>query len=133
MLVVNANISEEKKESIKKLLKYMIGEEMQRSISYRNLSVIENLVYDNLQYDPDREEYTFAFGNSQFRSISNNQMAFAEEYNELIKEAKPLYQESVILSIINEEIGAFAAGDSTALEVTRKIDNRVQLYLDENS
>ncbi|MBE5874507.1 MAG: hypothetical protein E7287_08890 [Lachnospiraceae bacterium] len=132
MLVVNANISEEKKESIKKLLKYMIGEEMQRSISYRNLSVIENLVYDNLQYDPDREEYTFAFGNSQFRSISNDQMAFAEEYNELIKEAKPLYQESVILSIINEEIGAFAAGDSTALEVTRKIDNRVQLYLDEN-
>lgn len=133
MLVVNANISEEKKESIKKLLKYMIGEEMQRSISYRNLSVIENLVYDNLQYDPDREEYTLAFGNSQFRSISNDQMAFAEEYNELIKEAKPLYQESVILSIINEEIGAFAAGDSTALEVTRKIDNRVQLYLDENT
>ena len=132
MLVVNANVGEEKKEIIKKLLQYMVGEEMQRSISYRNLSVIENLVYDNLQYNPDREEYTFAFGNSRYNSISNNQMAFAEEYNELIKEAKPLYQESVILSIINEEVGAYAAGDSTALEVTRKIDNRVQLYLDEN-
>ena len=56
-----------------------------------------------------------------------------KEYKELIKKAKPLPQESVLLQIFNEEAGAFLAGDRTALEVTRKIDNRAQLYLDENS
>ena len=133
MLAINANVSEEKKESIKKLLKYMIGEEMQRSISKDYLSVVENFVFDNLQYDPDNEEYKFACGNNFYRYISESGMAYAEGYEELIKKAKPMTQESVILTIIYEEMGAFAAGDSTALEVTRKIDNRVQLYLDENT
>lgn len=133
MLVVNANVSEEKRESIKKLLKYVIGEEMQRSISKDYLSVVENFVFDNLQYDPDNEEYIFACGKNFYRLISEGEMAYAEGYEELIKKAKPMTQESVILSIIYEEMGAFAAGKSTALEVTRKIDNRVQLYLDENT
>lgn len=132
MLVVNAHVSEEKKETIKKLLQYMVGEEMQRSISSHYLSVVENFVCDNLQYNQNSQEYTFACGNSFYRSISKTQMAFAEEYKELVEKAKPLPQESVLLQIFNEEAGAILAGDRTALDVTRKIDNRVQLYLDEN-
>lgn len=132
MLVINANISEEKKESIKKLLKYMIGEEMQRKISLRYLSVIEDFLYDNLQYDPDREEYFFACGDSTYRYISESRLTYAEEYKELLKKAKPLPQESMINQIFNEEAGALSLEDYTMQEIIRRVDNRIQLYLDEN-
>ncbi len=42
-----------------------------------------------------------------------------------------LYAQSVICRIIGEEIGGYNAGDLTAEQTAEKIQNRVQLYLDE--
>ena len=64
----------------------MIGEEMQRSISKDYLSVVENFVFDNLQYDPDNEEYKFACGNNFYRYISESGMANREDV-QLVREA----------------------------------------------
>ena len=43
------------------------------------------------------------------------------------------YQNSEVLQIINEEVPAFFEGQKSAKDVAGIIQNRVQLYLDENS
>ena len=54
-------MSEQKKELISEFLSYMLGEDVQREISTYALSVIEGLVYDeledNIRYDEDTKHY----------------------------------------------------------------------------
>ncbi len=42
------------------------------------------------------------------------------------------YENEEIMNIVSEEIEAFFAGDKTAEETAKLIQNRVQLYLDTN-
>ena len=55
-----------------------------------------------------------------------------EEFNQILEKATPYKGISPIFEIVIEEVVPYFEGQFTALEVTRKIDNRVQLYLDEN-
>jgi len=56
-----------------------------------------------------------------------------EEYLEALEEVRPLpvYAEPV-LEIVLEEAGSYFGGDKDIREVSAVIENRVQLYLDEN-
>ena len=137
-LVVNANVSEDKKEDIKGFLLCMLNEEVQREISKDSLSVIEGLVYDELE---DNICYNESTGDYYYEILDNVRMvievaadgtAYMEDYKELIENAQVLtYEKEEVLSMIGEELQAFFSGERTAIDVTRKIDNRVQLYLDE--
>lgn len=57
----------------------------------------------------------------------NQAVSFVEGIN------KAPYQNSEIMSIINEEVQAFFEGQKSAKDVASVIQNRVQLYLDENN
>ena len=137
-LVVNANVSEDKKEDIKGFLLCILNEEVQREISKDSLSVIEGLVYDELE---DNICYNESTGDYYYEILDNVRMvievaadgtAYMEDYKELIENAQVLtYEKEEVLSMIGEELQAFFYGERTAIDVTRKIDNRVQLYLDE--
>ena len=134
LLVVNANVSEEKKEKICGLLQYIFGEEVQQNISSFTLSVIEGLVYDNIQYDEEKDQYFYQRDGylPRYLEPGKNGMVYMEEYKELVEKAIPLKEDMNLVNILFEELQPFFLGDRSALDVTRKIDNRVQLYLDEN-
>ncbi|MBQ3906204.1 MAG: extracellular solute-binding protein [Lachnospiraceae bacterium] len=46
--------------------------------------------------------------------------------------SKPEYGDDTVMNIVSEEAGAFFAGSKSAKEVTEMIQNRVQLYVNEN-
>ena len=134
LLVVNANVSEEKKEQIRGLLQYILGDEVQESFSYEALSVIEGQVFDNIQYDEEKGQYFYQRTGYMPTYLKENKegVLYLEMYEEIIAKAIPLTGNQDLLNIITEETQPFFFGDRSALDVTRKIDNRVQLYLDEN-
>ncbi len=56
-----------------------------------------------------------------------------DHYKDMLLDARPIRKELVpIKAIVDEELGAFLAGQKTAEETAKIIDSRVQLYLDEN-
>ena len=133
LLVVNANVSEEKKEKIRDFLQYMVGEEVQKDISYEALSVIDGLFFKDVSFDESKGYYYE--GRNGYRGILHvreDGSHYLEEYKELLAKATPLTGNQDLLNIIAEELQPYFLGDRSALDVTRKIDNRVQLYLDEN-
>ena len=65
--------------------------------------------------------------------VKEDGTAYMKEYKELIENAQTLNGDmTTLFLVIGEEIASFITGERTALEVTRKIDNRTQLYFDEN-
>ena len=133
LLVVNANVNEDKKEQVRNLLIYMVGEEVQKKITHYALSIIDGLVNDNVYYDEETEEYYYKENEGVQHKIipDKDGKIYLDEYRELIAKATPLKGDMNLVNILLEELQAFFTGDRSALEVTRKIDNRVQLYLDE--
>lgn len=132
-------MSEQKKELISEFLSYMLGEDVQREISTYALSVIEGLVYDelevNIRYDEDTKHYYYEVKDAMRRLVyvKEDGTAYMKEYKELIENAQTLNGDmTTLFLVIGEEIASFITGERTALEVTRKIDNRTQLYFDEN-
>ena len=134
LLVVNANVSEEKKEKIRGLLQYVLGEEVQESLSFESLSVIEGQLHHNIQYDDEKGQYFYQRAGYVPTYLKENKdgTTYLEIFEEIIAKATPLTGNQDLLNIMMEELQPFLFGDRSALEVTRKIDNRVQLYLDEN-
>ena len=134
LLVVNANVSEEKKEQIRGLLQYILGEEVQESLSFESLSVIEGQLHDNIQYDEEKGQYFYQRAGYMPAYLEENKdgTTYLEIFEEIIAKAAPLTGNQDLLNILMEELQPFLLGDRSALDVTRKIDNRVQLYLDEN-
>ena len=57
---------------------------------------------------------------------------YVEDYEKILENATVTIGDRNIINILGEELGPYLSGDRSALDVTRKIDNRVQLYLDEN-
>ena len=116
------------------LLQYILGEEVQESLSHEALSVIEGQLFDNIQYDEEKEQYFYQKTGYMPTYLKENKegVLYLEIYKEIIEKAIPLTGNQDLLNIIAEELQPYFLGDRSALDVTRKIDNRVQLYLDEN-
>lgn len=133
LLVVSANISDEKKEEIRKLFDYLFSMECQKGL-HDSLSVLKGMIHERVVYEEHTDKTYWSDGTSTYivlwQSIDGS--AYMNDYEELLENAQVYRGENTLLQIVLEESIPFFSDDQTALDVTRKIDNRVQLYLDEN-
>ena len=110
MLVVNAN--SDKKEEISRYLDNFLGADIQglcKKGIYQNLSICKNSFADE--------------------NLGETESLLAKKFLESCVPAPRQYPE--LNRIIEEELGAMAAGDKDARQVAEIIHKRVQMYLDE--
>ena len=110
MLVVNAN--SDKKEEISRYLENFLGADIQglcKKGIYQNLSICKNSFADE--------------------NLGETESLLAKKFLESCVPAPRQYPE--LNRIIEEELGAMAAGDKDARQVAEIIHKRVQMYLDE--
>ena len=137
MLVVNAN--SENKEAAMEFIWDLFSLETQREISMYYGTVREDLIRESV-HEEWRDFITFegpsyylGDGSYMFIEPKEDGSTFIEEYITALKrlESKDSRAKAVY-DIVEDEAELYFAGDRPAEEVARIIQNRVQLYLDEN-
>lgn len=133
LLAVREGVSEEKLEIIQEMFSYLLSPRCQFGL-HGGISVIEDMVDYNVQYSEAEDQYYWMDGTDDWRYLKKKEdgSTYIEDFKELLRSAVPYKDYCPIYDIVQEEAGAFFEGQSDALTVTRLIDNRVQLYLDEN-
>jgi len=133
VLVVNAGVETTDMAAIESLFEYLLSYDCQQKI-YNEISVLDGIIDSRIKYDESVESYYWSDGTSLARGLASKEdgTTYIEEYKQLLKTAVPYKGTSFIWDIVWEEVLPYFEGQFTALDVTRKIDNRVQLYLDEN-
>ena len=132
-LVVNAKISEEKKQKAKELICYLISKDSQKRLQ-NCLSILKSTIDDRVYYDEEMDKYYWSDGTTRLIVLqqSKDGSAHMNSYKEIIESAQPYMGTDILCHIVYEECEPFFHGKRTAEEVVSRIDNRVQLYLDEN-
>ena len=130
-----------KKEAAWQLLEYMLSEECQQAIldarkfgfSVRR-DVLEERLQEEVEADPEEVYYMYTNRYTGEKVIERGE--FTEEDKELIlyilNHAAPLpmlYKDKGFTDIYGEELDAFLAGDKTAEETAKNLQNRMSLYL----
>ncbi len=132
-----------------KFLRFFLTEDYQKNednkYGYRwGLSVHKNLVRENANaatqksfyYDGNGEkvEYDDTFYiNGEEITINPLSQAQADELFDFVcSVTKPTYYSRDVSNIVDEEVQAFYSGQKTAKEAAEMIQNRVQLYVNEN-
>ena len=133
VVAVNAGVEAADRKEIVSLFEYLLSYDCQQKI-YNEISVLDGIIDSRVKYDESVESYYWSDGTSLARGLSEKEdgTTYIEEYKQLLKTAVPYKGTSSILDIVLEEVLPYFEGQFSALDVTRKIDNRVQLYLDEN-
>ena len=133
VLVVNAGVEATDMTVIKSLFEYLLSYDCQQKI-YNEISVLDGIIDSRVKYDESVGRFYWSDGTSQARGLHEKEDGtnYIEDYKELLRTAVPYKGSSTLFEIVLEEVIPYFEGQFTALEVTRKIDNRVQLYLDEN-
>lgn len=131
MLVVNRNAME--KEGVKKLINDLFSMESQQHLQ-NAISVRLDIPESQLEYDADEEKYFWVYsdGTKELLPSQPDGTSFLEEYVVFLKNAVPYsgtYDE--IFQIISEEADSYFYSDKIIEEVTKTIQQRVQLYLEE--
>lgn len=132
-LVINKQ--SEHMEEIKEFMEYLLSYELQRKASCNY--VRQDCVRDSIVYLESSDAYMLKYEESSeggglglvSRPDGNS---YLEEYLEFLNncEARPYYSD-MIDTIVAEEMAGFAEGNRTARKTAEIIQNRVQLYLDE--
>ena len=147
------NASSENIDAAKDFLSWLISEEGQREYIRSSYS-LGGTVTDNYmtfcalpaRIDIFEEEiadyqdfrrYYYGDSSSQNHILSYKDKQLSDEqistFKKLLNEASPIPNDAdTISAIIEEELGAFLAGQKTTEETAKIMDSRVQLYLDEN-
>ena len=136
-VVVNAN--SKNKEAALEFLWDMFTLESQQKISSEGASVREDVVRESVElkdlgfeFDPS---YYYSTGDGRYMNVEAKEdgSSFMEEYVTALKglEGQDSRAKAVV-DIVESEAEAYFAGDRPAEEIARIIQNRVQLYLDEN-
>lgn len=125
-------------------LRYYLTDEYQSELSW-NLSVNMKYFKENAQEalekpyweDPEtgEREYYDEYFNMNGESIVLPQMTqeqIDKAVNYILSIKNCYYSNQNVMNIINEEMGGYFSGQKTAQEVAGIIQNRVQLYVDEN-
>ena len=137
LLVVNIN--SENNEAALEFLWDLFSLETQQEISYESGTVREDVVRESVKekgfnYLTEKAP-GFDLGDGSYLSLEAKEdgSSFLEEYVSALKglEGQDSRAEAVI-DIVENEVGAYFAGDRPAKEIAKIIQNRVQLYLDEN-
>lgn len=133
LLVINRSISEEKQETVKALFTYLYSRDCQKRM-HNTISVLKDMVDTRVWYHEDEEKYYWLDGSDVWTLLPKREdgTTYTEEYKEFLNSTVPYKGASPLFDIVWEESIAFFEGERDALTVTRLIDNRVQLYLDEN-
>ena len=88
----------------------------------------------SIKYNENLKCYVWKSGDIQNELAGREDgTTYTTEYNDFLRSCRPWNGNDVIFDLVWDEASAFFAGDKDALSVTRAIDNRVQLYLDEIS
>ena len=82
----------------------------------------------------DKQEYdeTFYMNGESITIPQMTQEQVDKAVNYILSLKKSGYDNTNVMNIINEEMGGFFTGQKSAQEVAAVIQNRVQLYVDEN-
>ena len=136
-VAVNAN--SKNKEAALEFLWDMFSLESQQKIGFNGSSVREDVVRESvvlkdLGYESDPSYYyDMGDGSHMPLEVKEDGSSFMEEYVTALKglEGQDSRSEAVV-DIVKSEAEAYFAGDRPAEEIARIIQNRVQLYLDEN-
>lgn len=133
LLVINRNIKEEKLEAVKELFTYLYSRDCQKRM-HNTISVLKDMVDSRVWYNEHEGKYYWLDGSDVWNGLPQKEdgTTYTEEFKELLERAVPFKGSGPLFDIVWEESMAFFYNDKDALTVTRMIDNRVQLYLDEN-
>lgn len=126
-LVVNA--SSQYKEEIEKFLEYALSLTAQKECTKGSVrkDIISTQVYVHEYYG------TYVYGSGARELVlKENGETYLEDYLAFLENCAPLPRSyETIETIVSEEVDMFFNGNYTATQVAENIDNRVQLYLDE--
>lgn len=124
-------------------MKYYLSDEYQSALSY-GLAVNKKYFLDQMQEamqrpyyideNGDKIEYDETFYiNGEEIVLPTFTQAQVDEVVSVVQSAnKRVYSNENVVNIINEEIGAFYAGQKSAQEVAKVIQSRVRVYVQEN-
>lgn len=130
LLVVNAK--SEKLESVTAFLEYLLSFENQSALELQSLSVRSDMADRLVVYFDALDSYGWQGKTGVLLLASRaDGTTYTEEYNDYLQSCVPVKDVSPIFEIIWDEAQSYFAGAKDALTVTRAIDNRVQVYLDE--
>ena len=130
---VAVNQKAEDKEEIAAFLNYLLSDEAQAKVSmgYATRTALENLFWYS-EYDGEAHcMYRNSNGMMGELRMKADGTSYIPDYLELIDHAGIEVDDDVVWTIVEEETEGFWNGSKSAEEVARVIDNRVQLYLDE--
>lgn len=133
------------KEGAWEFLRYYLTEEYQAENASWTLSIHKKIFMDNAQLaterpfweDPETGEKEYyddtIYMNGESIVIPPMSQAQVDKVvNYIFSVKKSRYYNNNVMNIINEEMGGFFSGQKSAQEVANIIQNRVQLYVDEN-
>ena len=137
LVAVNAN--SKNKDAALEFLWDMFSLEGQQKIAFEGGSVREDVVRESVVLkdwgDGNGPDYCYDLGDGSYMAleVKEDGSSFMEEYVTALKglEGQDSRAEAVV-DIVKSEAEAYFAGDRPAEEIARIIQNRVQLYLDEN-
>jgi len=127
--VVLVNEKTEYKEEVAEFLEYLLSQENQQRVTHNCVreDVIRNSVYRS---EYDGEWYMKAeLGDTYFTKVDGE--SYLEDYVSFLKKVGPWEADSPIEDIVRQEAAEYFKGGRSAAEIADIIDNRVQLYLDE--
>lgn len=131
------------KEGAWEFLRYYLTDEYQAEMEW-NLSVHMDRFKENanlatekpfyIDENGDKQEYdeTFYMNGESITIPPMTQEQVDKAVNYILSLKKSGYDNTNVMNIINEEMGGFFTGQKSAQEVAAVIQNRVQLYVDEN-
>ena len=123
------NVGTRNREAVSAFLEYLLSFDNQARLAREGLSVRSDMADRLIEFDEEKGYMWVARPNTHIRLDTWEDPT--EEYNALLQSCEPYDYNNKIFDIIWEESQAYFFGDKDALTVTRAIDNRVQLYLDE--
>lgn len=129
-LVVNAKT--EKPEVITKLFEYLLSREAQQKVTLG--SIRRDIIEDSVVLGVSDGNYKYKGGDNSYYSLATKEdgSTYLKEYLEFLDNCAPMprgYEE--IEEIISSVTQEYFEGKCTAERAAELIDNRVQLYLDE--
>lgn len=134
ILVVNGNTKN--KQVISDFLEYLFSQKAQADCVYYSVrrNSLEEAQIRKSDYEKDKWSYRYGKEKGSLTIISKSDVkAYVKVFNTFLEKCEPVPQiPETLESILWEELDAYFGGDKTAEDTAKIIDNRVQLYLDEN-
>lgn len=127
------------REIIDDFLRFIVGDKAQRlyGIDWVRMDVLSDSVEEHVEiYGSSNLEPVFRQGNRSVIPLAGKPdgSSYLPEFLDAMNNSIPYESEmNLIRNIVQEEVGAYFAGDRSAAEVAEIIQKRVQIYLDEQS